>query len=139
MIPPNDNGYFDVYIDDFIGVTVDIGNNKARLKAAPGTVIDAVSHHEEGQLDVKREKMIAADKCEAEGAIAERRICLGFMLDTRRLLVQLPQHKCIAWTNEVDNLIKRKSISHANLISLIGKLENIITISKMMGHFMNNV
>ena len=71
-IEPDDKGYFDVYIDDFIGVTVDIGNNKARLKAVPGTVIDAVSHRAKEKLDIKRENMIAKDKCKAEGAITER-------------------------------------------------------------------
>ena len=139
QIEPNDKGYFDVYIDDFIGITVDIGNNKARLKAVPGTVIDAVSHRAKEELDIKRENMVAKDKCEAEGAIAEKRICLGWMLNTRQLLVQLPQHKCIAWIKDVDALIVHKSISHANLISLIGKLENVITMVKMMGHFMNNL
>ena len=134
----SNKGYFDVYIDDFIGVTVDLNNNKARLKAVPGTVIDAVSHRATGHLGIKRENMIAKDKCEAEGAISERRICLGWMLDTRQLLVQLPKHKGIAWTREVNAIICRKSISHADLISLIGKLENVITMVKMMGHFMNN-
>ena len=138
-IEPNDKGSFDVYIDDFIGVTVDIGNNKTRLKAVPGLVIDAVSHRATEKLNIKRENLIAKDKCEAEGALTERRICLGWMLDTRRLVVQLPKHKSIAWMGEVKALIVRKSISHADLASLIGKLENVITIVKMMGHFMNNL
>ena len=93
---PNDKGSFDVYIDDFLGIAVDIGNNKARLKAAPGTVIDAVSHRATAPLDVKRDGLIARDKCEAEGAVAEKRICLGWLLNTRQLLVHLPSHKCTA-------------------------------------------
>ena len=138
-LPQNDKGYFDVYIDDFLGITVDIGNNKARLKAAPGTVIDAVSHRAKGSLGVKRENMIARDKCEAEGAIAERRICLGWKLNTRQLLVHLPTHKCVAWIGDIEMLITKKTISHPILHSIIGKLENVITIVKMMGHFMNNM
>jgi len=33
-IPPNDNGYIDIYIDDNIGVTPDIGDNAMRLARA---------------------------------------------------------------------------------------------------------
>ena len=138
-IPINDKGCFDVYIDDFIGVTVDIGNNKERLKVAPGTVIQAIASVTDDELGVKRDLLIAQDKCEAEGAIAEERICLGWDLHTRSLLAQLPPHKCLAWSGDLQNFIDRKTISHDDLISLIGKLENVITIVTMMGHFMNNL
>ncbi len=134
-----DKGSFDVFIDDFIGITVDINNNKERLKVAPGTVIHAVSNITDDELGVKRDHFIARDKCEAEGAIAERRICLGWNIDTRKLQVELPTHKFIAWSRDLDKLILRKTISHSDLLSLIGKLENVITIVKMMGHFMNNL
>ena len=127
-----------VFIDDFIGVTVDIGNNKERLKLAPGTVVHAVANVTDDKMDVKRDNLIARDKCEAEGAITEERICLGWNLHTRSLLVKLPIHKYIAWSEDVQKVIDRKSISHADLLSLIGKLENVITMVKMMGHFMNN-
>ena len=133
-------GSFKVFIDNFTGVTVDIGNNKERLKVAPGTVIHAVSNITEDDLGVKRDHFIAKDKwCQAEGALAECRICLGWNLDTRRLTVELPTHKFIAWSRDVDMLISRKSISHSDLLLLIRKLENVITIVKMMGHFMNNL
>ena len=138
-VPVKDKGAFDVFIDDFIGITVDIGNNKERLKLAPGTVVHAVANVTDDITDVKRDNLIARDKCEAEGAIAEERICLGWDLHTRSLLVKLPVHKCKAWSGDVQKLIDRKTISHADLISLIGKLENVITIVKMMGHFMNNL
>ena len=138
-VPTEDKGSFDVFIDDFIGITVDIGQNKERLKLAPGTVIHAVSNLSDDDLGVKRDLFIARDKCETEGAIAEERICLGWNLNTRELLVKLPNHKFIAWTGDLDKLLTRKSISHADLLSLIGKLENVITVVKMMGHFMNNL
>lgn len=86
-VPTKDKGSFDVFIDDFIGITVDIGQNKERLKLAPGTVIHAVSNISYDDLGVKRDLFIARDKCEAEGAIAEERICLGWNLNTRELLV----------------------------------------------------
>ena len=138
-VPAKDEGLFDVFIDDFIGITVDISRNKELLKVAPGTVIHAMSNITDDELGVKRDHFIARDKCEAKGAIAEERVCLGWDLDMRILLVQLPSHKFIAWSSDLDKLISRKTILHADLISLIGKLENVITVVKMMGHFMNNL
>ena len=102
-------------------------------------MIHAVSNITDDDLGVKRDHFIAKDKCEAKGAIAERHICLGWNLDTRKFQVELPTHKYIAWSGDLDKLITRKTISHADLLSLIGKLENMITIVKMMGHFMNNL
>ena len=109
------------------------------MKLAPGTVIHAVSNVTDDEISVKRDHFIARDKCEAEGAIAEECICLGWDLDTRSLLVMLPIQKYTAWSGDVNKLITRKTISHADLLSLIGKLENGITMVKMMDHFMNNL
>ena len=86
-----------------------------------------------------QKNLIEKDKCRAEGAPSEIRTCLGWLIDTRKLLIKLPSHKCKAWINDLNTFINKKSISHDDLKSLIGKLENVIIIIKMMGHFMNNM
>lgn len=83
--------------------------------------------------------MVAEDKCDSEGAPSETKICLGWNLDTCPLLVSLPLHKYIAWDNDLKNFMNRNSISHKDLKSILGKLEHVITILLMMGHFMNNL
>ena len=83
--------------------------------------------------------MIEADKCLAEGALSEERICLGWTLNSRELLVKLPLHKCKAWISDLEKFRERKSTNYDDLKSLIGKLENVIIMIKMMGHFMNNL
>ena len=138
-IPIEDTGKFDVYIDDFIGIKVDIANNKSRLEVAPCTVIQKVSNNPTSENHIPRDNMIEIDKCIAEGAIGEERICIGWILNTRKLLVKLPEHKCKAWITDLKNFIKRISVNHNDLKSLIGKLENVIIITKMQSHFMNNV
>ena len=138
-VPDKDQGSFDAFIGDFIGITVEIGSNKERLKLASGMVVYAVENVTDDEMDVKRDNLIARDKCEAEGAISNENICLGWNLKTRSLLVELPIHKHIAWSGHVKNLIHRNAMSHADLLSLIRKLENVITIVKMMGHFMKNL
>ena len=138
-IPVEDTGKFDVYVDDFIGITVDIGNNKNRLEVAPCTVIYAVSNNPSSENHIPRDDMIEIDKCIAEGAISEERICIGWILNTRKLLIKLPEHKCKAWITDLKTFIKRISVNHNDLKSLIGKLENVIIITKIQGHFMNNL
>ena len=63
----------------------------------------------------------------------------GRTIDTRKLLVSLPFHKFKAWDKEIEQVLERSSISHEGLKSIIGKLENVILIVKMGGHFMNHL
>ena len=68
-VPVEKNGKFDVYIDDFIGVTVDINNNKSRLEKAPCTVIYAVSHTSVNNTFIPRKILIEKYKYRAERAL----------------------------------------------------------------------
>ena len=137
--PVDPCGKCDSYIDDFITCAVDIGTNRQRITAAPCTVIHSMSQSYSDKVHVDREDMIAVDKAIAEGAAEEVKTTLGLVLDTRRLLVILPHHKFVAWNSDLQKFIERKSICHSDLKSLIGKLENVITIFHLMGHFMNNI
>ena len=60
-------------------------------------------------------------------------------MDTRKLLVSLPFPKLKASDREIKQVLERSSISHEGLKSIIGKLENVILIVKMGGHFMNHL
>ena len=56
------NGKFDVYIDDFIGVAVDLNNNKSRFEVAPCTVIHAVSNNPSNEEIIPRDDIIEVVK-----------------------------------------------------------------------------
>ena len=103
------------------------------------TVIQAVFHTTENNTVVPRKTPTEKDKCRAEGSLSEIRMCLGWLLDTRKLLIKLISRKCKAWINDLENIIKKRSTSHDDLKSLIGKLEKVIVIIKMMVHLMNNM
>ena len=51
--------------------------------------------------NIPRDDMVEEDKTKVEGAAEERKICLGWILDTRRLEVQLPDHKNIGWKSQI--------------------------------------
>ena len=105
-IPVEETGEFNVYIDDFIGITVDIDNNKFRIGVAPCTMIYTVSNNPVNENHTPRDNMIEVDKCIEEGAIAEEMICIGCILNTRKLLVKLPEHKCKIWNADLKKLSK---------------------------------
>ena len=78
-------------------------------------------------------------KNEAEGGPAEGKICLGWLLNTRKLLVSLPFHKFKAWDKEIDGILAKKIATSTELESLLGRMENIALIISMFGNFLNNM
>ena len=140
-LPIEDQGKADVFVDDIISVAPDINDNLSRLKAASCTVLHAFAHNASASSSssIKRDNLIADDKNEAEGAPEENKVVLGWNLDTRRLLVQLPTHKWKAWRSQITIALNSKTIDRKTLESIVGRLENVAIIIKMMGHFLNNI
>jgi hypothetical protein len=128
----------DVFVDDIISITVDSQDNLARLMAAPCTVIHAVAHSAT-DTHLKRQNLISDEKNEAEGAPEEIKICLGWQINTRALLVSLPSHKYLAWNSQIEDVIQAKTVKYKTLESILGRLENVAIILKMLGHFLNNI
>ena len=69
----------------------------------------------------------------------EVKITLGWELDSRRLLIKLPEHKHKAWSSQVESFISRKTTNVDDLRSVLGRLENIAIIIPTFGHFLNNI
>ena len=90
-------GKADVYVDDIITIAVDKGENLKRITRATITVMPTVADGSTGiETSIKKKDIVANDKMEAEGAAEEEKICLGWLLDTREIMVRLPSHKAIA-------------------------------------------
>jgi hypothetical protein len=129
----------DCFVDDIMSITVDKGDNLLRLATAPCTVIHAIGHRASGSTHLYRQDLISEEKNVAEGAPEEEKICLGWTFNTRKLIVALPTHKYEAWDNQIQNIIKAKSIKFKLLESVLGRLENVAIIVVMFGHFLNNI
>ena len=82
---------------------------------------------------------MAQDKMEAEGVAEEEKICLEWLLNTRKLLVSLPSHKAVAWISQIDKTLQDSSVSNKELQSILGRLENIAQIMISLGHFLGNI
>jgi hypothetical protein len=102
-------------------------------------VIHAIAHSAVSSTHLPRQDLISDDKNDAEGAPEETKVCLGWILDTRRLLVSLPFHKFKAWDSQLIQVLSQKSVSDKDLRSVLGRLENVAMIVCMFGHFLNNI
>ena len=138
-IPVGKNGKTDVYVDDFITIGPDLDDTLERIIKAPATVIHAIADNSMHSDTIPRDDILAIDKMKAEGAAEERKICLGWMMDTRRLLVSLPDHKTIGWKAQIDSLFMNKSASEKELASVLGRLENVAQVLTVLGHFLSNI
>ena len=138
-IPVEEGGNTDVYVDDFITIGPDIDDTLDRITRAPLTVIHAIADNSISSDKIPRDNIVASDKMKAEGAAEERKICLGWMTDTRRLLISLPDHKTIGWKSQIDTTLNNKTVSTKDLASILGRLENIAQVLTIPGHFLSNI
>ena len=138
QMPEEDQGKSDVFLDDIITCAVDIGNNLDRITKAPITIIEAVANQGD-TAGIKRDDMVEMEKAAIEGPAEEIKIVLGWKIDTRRLLVSLPEHKFIAWTTQIDETLKNKTVSNDTLMSILGRPENAAQILVILGHFFSNI
>eukprot|EP00957_Ditylum_brightwellii_P169690 12915667-Ditylum_brightwellii.AAC.1 len=77
---------------------------------------------------------------EGEGTPSELKIFLGWLLDSRLFLTQLPRYKGNAWIKEITDLLgSRIPFSSNDVESLIGKLNHAGFIIPSSRHFLNRI
>ena len=99
-VPIDLNGYADVYINDTMGLTIDLPGkmNAGRLKAVIALAIEVAARSFDPNKPIPRELMVAFEKLIAEGGLTETKMILGWLFNFRTLTVTLPEHKYIAWS-----------------------------------------
>jgi hypothetical protein len=141
--PPEDtnlNCKFDNYIDDLIGVGVNVGHNSVQRLAAAGSlaihVLTRLVHKDE---PLPRDDPNSLKKLAAEGLPEESKICLGLLLDTYNLTAALPRHKYKAWTASIRQILDLGKIAFKDLKQVIGRLENVCQILLPGRHFLGRL
>jgi hypothetical protein len=123
--PPKPQGSVDIYIDDAITTCLDASDFSKRSAAAVPLAIDVLSRPYCDSDVPQREHMLALSKLRAEGALQEHQIILGWRVDTRRLLIQIPNDKYLAWIGDIDRFLHNKKVKHHEMESLVGRLNNV--------------
>ena len=124
LIPLPLHGWVDSYIDDILGICLHIGDNAKRVSAAILLTIYLIAHPGSAtDHPIPHNYMLSLKKWLAEGRQEESKTVLGWVVNTRSLLVSLPDDKFDAYKKQVQDIIRLKKADDKNLQCLIGRLE----------------
>ena len=131
-------GKIDCFIDDLPGVGLDTPANVIRLPAAILLAIELFTR-QYVNFPIPRDEMVSITKLVAELGMSEQKIILGWMYDSRRLLISLPREKYLAWSHQIRDLLKRKRSNHNELKTLVGRLDHAAGVMPLARHFMERI
>jgi hypothetical protein len=140
-IPPVITGRVDGFIDDLINVFLDTFENCRRQAHVVPLAMFVTSrpHAGETQEPILRRAILSMEKLATEGTPEEIQIVLGWLLDTRRLLVALPQDKFEAWLGSLDDIITTRHCLKEALESLEGQLNHASFVIPLARHFLTRI
>jgi len=136
---PNRSSFADGYIDDCLTVALDGGDNVARSQEALPLIVHSLFRPLDPNEPVKRNDNISDDKLKGEGQPSERRIMLGWLIDTTRMRVYLPITKALSWTLDIKNLLSQNKVNKKELESTIGRLNHVGYIIPTGRYFLNRL
>ena len=140
-VPVKAGGYCDVFIDDLLSCTAET-DDRAIQRSIDSALLamDTIGRPmADGDQQFFRDPVLSLKKALAEGTATELLIVLGWLLDTRRLLIQLPSDKRRAWIRDIDALLKSKTASYKALHCLIGRLQHVAAILPTARHFLGRL
>ena len=140
VIPVLEAGKVDVFIDDLIDTFPDSPENLARKPHAVPLAMHVTSRPHAGEKEpILRRAILSMMKLLAEGSPAEQQIVLGWLLDTRRLLVSLPDDKYEAWVETIARIVREKGSTKGDLDTLEGQLNHAAYVIPLARHFLTRL
>ena len=135
--PEDDLARFDCYLDDIFGAFMEREAEKSAAAIPLALHIVGRPHDPNGRESFPRDDILAIPKFLAEAKPSERKMILGWIVDTRKLSVALPQDKFKSWTRSVDDILRRhKSPAPAkDLETLMGRLNHASYVIPYARHF----
>jgi hypothetical protein len=129
------------FINDLINVFLDSEYNLARQ---PHTVplamyVTSRPHAGDDLEPIIRRAILSLPKLLAERSPAEIQIVLGWMLDTRRLFISLPDNKYQAWNDSIKSIVAKAACTRDTLQTLVGQLNHAAHIIPIARHFLSRV
>jgi hypothetical protein len=139
-IPTTVTACTDSFIDDLIRVFLDTPENRAREPHAVPLAIHVTSRPHMGDSEpIRRRGILSAPKLEAEGTPAEEQIVLGWILNTRLLMVILPDDKFEAWSADLRAITTDQRATYGTLESTLGRLNHVAYVIPLARHFLNKL
>ena len=109
-IPIEDKDETDVYIDDNIAIGSDLPSVPEKLEAAIPLAIHAITRPLDTDEPIIRHNTISLSKLLANGSLTETKIFLGWRLNTRELMIFLPDDKYKSWSRQIDTILQNNNL-----------------------------
>ena len=131
----------DAFIDDIVSVFLGTQENLEREGDIVPLAVHVMSrpHAGDDNEPIPRRQLLQPDKLEEEARPSEIEVVLGWLLDTRRLLIALPDDKYKAWVQDLDDILESTTVSFHALESLIGRLNHASFVIPLSRHFLNEL
>jgi hypothetical protein len=82
--------------------------------------------------------MASEDKFTAEAGASETKMILGWLVNYRTLMVQMPDNKFVAWSNKLQQLINSRSATAKQLDLNIRRMIHVAEVLPQMPIFSTN-
>jgi hypothetical protein len=138
VLPPRDV-ITDNFIDDFIQACVDVGDLPQRIKHSVPLILDTLFRPVGKNDHAYRDPIINMTKHQAEGRLEERKVVLGWMIDSRRFMVSLTTEKARDWLDDIDKCIDDGKCTKKLLESTIGRLNHTSIIVNLGRYFLTRL
>jgi hypothetical protein len=98
-------------------------------------VFTTLRSHAGDNKPVPHRQLLSPPKVAAEGAPTEIQIMLGWEMNTRCLLIGLPNDKFVAWIGDITDTLTLRRITFADLESLAGRINHTSFVIPLLRHF----
>jgi hypothetical protein len=132
-------GCVDDFVDDGMVLTPDINDNRIRGAGALPLAIHALCRPLANDEPISRDDCLSFSKLTEEGTLSEKIVILGWQFNLRLLIIALPRDKYLAWSSDLQRIIKNKHASFSELDSLIGRLNHAAAALSLTRYFLNRI
>jgi hypothetical protein len=138
-IEHNDCGKSDIYLDDNIGLPPNLWDNVRWLSIIMPLVICLLGRPLHNSKPIIQKWLLSLSKFAAEGQPKEIKIVLGWCLDTRQLLVSLPEYKQVVWKDQIKTILKENKVTLAELKNFKGRLTYLACVDGAACQFLGRI
>jgi hypothetical protein len=137
-LPPR-NIITDNFIDDFIQACLDQDDNAERIKHAVPLILETLFRPIDTDDPSNRDPIVNMTKHRAEGKLEERKVVLGWLIDSRRFRVFLTPDKSKEWIYDMNKCIDTSHCKLSTLESIIGRLNHTSCIVHLGRYFLTRL
>jgi hypothetical protein len=135
----NNCGKSDIYLDDNIGIAPGLRDNVCRLSIIMPLVICLLGRPPHASEPIIRKWLLSLSKFAAKGRPGEIKIVLGWLLDTRQLLISLPEYKQIVWKDQIQTILKESKATLEELEFVKGRITHLACLDRAARHFLGRI